>query len=337
MKNLYYHPTSVLLLDDDAGFIANLMLNLDGTFNYIKQTVPSLAIQYINSNSTLSSNNQKYAQLNFSSDQADPATQATEIKINIQLKTIHEKIYDPNRFNMLSSIIIDYHMPHITGLEVCHAIRKDSAIRKIMLTGNTEFDSAIHAFNNNLIQKYIVKNNKKMIPTINEVLISESQLFFASQTESLYKSITTLTKTCLDKAYYHQLFTQCYYSANAVEYYLLDIYGSSVFIDEQANVSYLIIMPDKQFDNLYNILLQYDAPITLLDLVKKKTAPYLYSKEDYDISPLNWESKMIPFKPLDSQQKYFFCYLHNDNSLQIIDKKRIKSFNEVTDKEPLIP
>jgi CheY-like chemotaxis protein len=75
-----------------------------------------------------------------------------------KIHEIYKVIYNPRRYEEISTVIVDYDMPSMKGLEFCEKLQ-NPYIRKILYTGVAGEGLAIEAFNKGLIDGYIRKGD----------------------------------------------------------------------------------------------------------------------------------------------------------------------------------
>ena len=86
-------------------------------------------------------------------------------------------IYDKKRFDHVAILVVDYEMPDINGIEFCQKL-KERKIFRIMLTAEADKDTAIKAFNNGLIDKFILKTNEELYLEITFAVQELTQRYF---------------------------------------------------------------------------------------------------------------------------------------------------------------
>lgn len=134
----FYHPTKVIFLDDNQGFLDAMALELHEEDNILMFTNPDGAMQLIKSS------NENVLQLttieeeNNNLDLNGNSVTTTSNMINM--------IYDPTRFNNVAVLVVDYSMPSINGIEFCKQL-SDKSVYKILVTAEADKDIAINAFN----------------------------------------------------------------------------------------------------------------------------------------------------------------------------------------------
>ncbi len=159
----FYHPTTVLLVDDDRNYLNQLQSLLSrNPAKYISDTNPRKALEIVENNLGI------YASTHGCFNYLEEEELET-YRMAVNVLEIHKMIYDPTRFDQISTIVIDYNMPGMNGLEFCKKIQH-TPIRKILLTGETDEMLAIDAFNKGLIDAYIRKHQIDFYPAIQETL-----------------------------------------------------------------------------------------------------------------------------------------------------------------------
>ncbi|MBW8309236.1 MAG: response regulator [Candidatus Paracaedibacteraceae bacterium] len=149
------------------------------------------------------------------------------------LYACHEEIYNPDRFNQVSCVLIDYDMPGVNGLAICEKI-KDSRIKKILLTGVADEQIAINAFNRGLIDYFIRKHDPNSPQLVLEFTQDAINRFFYDATQPAIESVikqSSWINSPLNLPDYRTFFAKLMHELQIIEYYLLDISGSFFALD----------------------------------------------------------------------------------------------------------
>lgn len=92
---------------------------------------------------------------------------------------------------------------------------------------------------------------------------------------------------------------------NICEFYLFDKQGSYLFLDQQANPSWLFIRNETGIKNSIQRAAQYGAPQSILDRLKNNEILSLYEEEDFKKrSNINWEEYLLPATIFESNNQY---------------------------------
>ena len=120
------------------------------------------------------------------------------LSINFDINGLHQTVYNHNRFSEISTLVVDYSMPSMNGIELCQQIKKiNKEIRIIMLTGEADQTLAVNAFNAGLINKFIVKNNADIVGATLESVLQQQKDYFLSLSDSVLNKKTRQTKRIL--------------------------------------------------------------------------------------------------------------------------------------------
>ncbi len=184
----FYFPTTVFFVDDSIDFLANLSLQLDPNLSFQLYDSPSNALAVLNSDSNPTTPIERF----FSRYHHTNDLPLTHHVIDLNLDKVHREVYNEPRFEQVSVVVVDFDMPSIDGLEFCRRI-KNSAIKKILLTGKADEKVAVQAFNEGIIDRFILKQNEDVIHTLNQAIVDLQQAYFR-QTERMLTDALAIGK-----------------------------------------------------------------------------------------------------------------------------------------------
>jgi CheY-like chemotaxis protein len=314
----FYHPTKVIFLDDNRAFLDALKLEFFDQINMKTFTDSDEALMFIENN-----NHYDYHSIfKLVSDVNVDTT--TDRVIGFDINQILNCIYDKKRFDYVSILVIDYDMPGANGVEVCQKI-KEKKVFKVMLTAEADKDTAIRAFNSGLIDRFIGKSSKDLY---SDVALAASELnhqHFIDLSKSImggnYSSINMLFKNTL----YQQLFSEVLKKSKAIEYYLVDNSGSMLFLDEDANPTWLLIQNSKKLTEQLDLIKGYDVPEKTINLIEnKEKILFLFSENEYKENISEWVNYMFDAKNMDDNYNYSIVKGNVTNS---IDWNRVVSYS----------
>jgi len=311
----FFMPTQSIIVDDHSTFLNKLVKDLDHPFSTYKSfTRPFEAIEFINSHA----NNGSIKQI---PDKIDRL-------VNGYLETFEELIYDKSRFEQISTLIVDYDMPGINGIEVCKRI-SSPYIQKILLTGAASDQLAIQAFNDKTIDYFINKSQPNLLEEIERVIGLAQDKYFSSLVHPL---INPSTPEALDMAgimdpafidFFHKFIRE----KNICEYYLLDSVGTYLLLTKEGHPSLLFL-----FDEITLTGHEEKIPSSKLtagiiqDLENNKKAICYYEFEgspSYNKS--YWKEFLLPLHKIEGNQPYYWAYTP---IIPYLNKEGIISFNE---------
>ncbi|WP_010302140.1 response regulator [Candidatus Odyssella thessalonicensis] len=304
-----YFPTKVVFVDDDGGVlkVINSFLD-DDVASYDFFTDPYKALDLINSSVPTD-----FIASNISSS-------------DTRIYEIYKAMYNPRRHAEVSTVIVDFQMPAMNGLEFCERI-KNPYIRKILFTGVADEDLAIQAFNKGLIHGYIKKQEPNKAKVINDFIRTSQIAYFKTLTDVLVGSIlkeinsTNPNETAFYDSVFIKYFEELIKEHKICEYYLKEPVGGFICLSRKGEVSTLYAFTAETLeDNQINTYATLGEFIDLedpsyADLIKdieedRKTLCYpFYGKGQIEINAHNWKDYVHTLDILEGNQPYYVAYV----------------------------
>ncbi len=302
----YYFPTKVFLVDDNKDFLMNFSLQLDPKLAYSLFESPHEALRYLLQDNKVSQLNKKVFS-EFHEGNSDPMSNQL---VKLDLTAIHKEIYDQQRFEEVSVIIVDYDMPGLNGLELCRRI-KDKPVKKILLTGKADEKLAISAFNEGLIDHFIQKNDADIISQINDSIKKLQNQYFLEATRAIIRLLGIENAGFLHDPVFIDLFATLCKKNNIVEYYLTETTGSFLMLDMQAKPSWLVTKYYKDLKLHYEIAENSEAPVEVLEALRSgEKLPYSWNTSDYyQVTGEQWQKQLHPSEELKGKDTYYYSYI----------------------------
>lgn len=316
--SLCYYPTTVMLLDDKKAFLEKLELSLINQCPTLIYDSSEKALEFLKS---------KYQSKVFIDQCSSAGEDAAPDHVNqdINIRNIRKIIYFPERFSEISTLVIDYAMPKINGIEFSRQIKQiHPHIKIILLTGEAGHSLAVEAFNAGIIDKFLRKDEQNIIDILTQSIHELQEKYFSELSEICINSVSRLKELyILNDPVFIQLFEKTCKENKIVEYYLLDNQGSFLFLDEKANASLLGIKSEDEIKGLIAHAEFEDAPSdSVIEILKsKKHIPFFYSDKDLESTPSQWEKYFHPAKKLSGKNTYYYAYVNNLNAYDIQPEK----------------
>jgi CheY-like chemotaxis protein len=314
----FYHPIKVVFLDDNPAFLDALELEFSEKINLKTLTNSDAALHL------------------FENTSPDITRSLFKLMSDVNLDTIHDRligfdisklldlIYDKNRFEHMPLLVVDYEMPTMNGIEFCEKL-KDKKIFKVMLTAAADQDTAIKAFNNGLIDKFILKTSDNLHSEIALGLHDLTQRYFRELTEKIMTGYNHAIQALFKNALYQQLFSKVLAQTQAVEYYLFDNSGSTLFLDKDAKPTWLIVRHVEELALQLDLLQGYDLPEKMMTAVaKKEKILVLFSEKEYKKPLTAWLEYMFDAKKLDNN---YYYTITQDQITDSIDWEKVISYS----------
>lgn len=306
MKNyknscLFYFPSTVLIIDNDSDFISELNEYLnEHQINTIPFAFTTSFLNYINNHvQPVSLNDFLHKENSYFSETT--------------LSELYKIVYNPNRFNQISVLIIDYELPNITGTELCSLIKIPN-IKKVILTNKASEKIAVEAFNQKIIDGFVFKEDlyNTLIDTITRL---QYEYFFDISYPIHY--LCNFKK----EPFLKNLINIELHNFSPIEYYLLNKNGSFIMFDADLNASALFVEDSKYFDHM--LLNKSILSNKIIDDLQNKKGIYV---SNY-ISPLFKNIEMtIPCNKINGIfDDYFYAGKQN---IAEIDVKNLISYKK---------
>ena len=169
----YYYPSTVVVIDDDRAFLDSFQFRYGSRLLCRTFDDAGAAIRHIERTTPATPRHSGCLEASFDAAIAlgvPPSDQAVIFHPSV----IRNVVHDPDRFAEVSVAIVDYDMPGENGIEICRRLR-DHPVRTVMLTGKADEKLATSAFNQGLIDRFVLKHDSATVDRLDE-LIAELQL-----------------------------------------------------------------------------------------------------------------------------------------------------------------
>jgi len=220
----FFWPTELVFVDDDLRVLDFLKIHMEKYYkNLIFFTNPLEALDYIK--------NKPDNLIDFI--QPKETLEYGEVSLNINLNKIHKLRNNVDRFKMTSTIIVDYMMPQLNGLEFLKELAF-SKCSKILLTSFLDDASAIENLNSKNIDCFLRKEpSDAFIQKLLRLIQYSENLFFEKLGNIFWSS--NKENFVYSDIHLQQYFDDTLRKLEIREYYLID-----------SNYNYLLIDKDNQ-------------------------------------------------------------------------------------------
>ena len=296
-----FYPTEVVFVDDSESYLQALSLFFQKVPGVILKTFknPQEALEYINARVVV--------QQGVNWEQENCFTpNCYALKLNVF--SLHRQIYNAHRYGQISVVIADYDLTekYMNGVEFCRRISGKN-IQKILFTGQADRSFVIQAFNDNVIQRYLSKNEVKDISDILEIVKAAQKRYFMSCTASLNIALCSNPQfpLAVHSEKFHQLFNRIVDQGNIIEYYLLDGVGSFLLVDVSNKAQLLVVQNEDQVKANYCDL-QDELEDKQLEALKSGALIYFNTRFWNDTHHQTY-GELIPAEVLvDGSNKFFY-------------------------------
>lgn len=165
----YFHPTQIVLIDDDINFLGNLSLQLDADLAYLLFDSTQKALAYLNRRQSSTIVRDRFFRETQPSRGKNGTAEDSRNLLEIDIEAISQEMHSSDRFSQISVVLVDYAMPQMDGLQFCESIT-DPHVKKILFTGVATESLAVDAFNEGLIDQYIRKHEHAVYDRLNRAI-----------------------------------------------------------------------------------------------------------------------------------------------------------------------
>ena len=316
----FYFPTTVVFVDDSRTFLSNLCLNLDPGLAYRQFESPFVALIEVNEASTAPPVIGELFSLYRHRNDTDPSRHV----IDLRLDMIHREMYNERRFEQVSTVVVDYDMPNINGLEFCRQL-KSRAIKKVLLTGKADEQMAVRAFNEKTIHRFIRKQDSDVMAQIDRA-IAELQLEYFEQIQQILSDTLAVgTHLFLFDPEFAQRFAQIRQELGIVEHYLSCTPDGILMLDTFGTLYLLIVQTEEMVRAQYEIAFDQQAPEALLKRMRSGNyVPYFWKTAGhYTPTYKNWSACLHPATELKGHTWYSYAVIKHPRAYS---RKHIRSY-----------
>jgi len=305
-----YYPTTILMVDDNKDLLADLSFGLMSGAPQYKSHYSTNPHEIMDILTRQGNTIESFIKNHVSVTEED--MDLAKAIVNIDIPSIHHVIYkkSPLRFNEYIVLIVDYAMPDMNGLELCKKIRRELhlPIKIIMLTGEADQTTAIKAFNDKLIDRFLVKGSEDYMQKLMTYIHELHEEYFNEMSNLIIESSRAHQPALLQKEpAFVELFNQIINQYQAVEFYLLEEPGSFLFLDARKNAIRLIVKTEEDMQTSYEIAAdERDTPKEKLDALKNRKKLVFFRDQKSHLQPAK-QWLLLEATPLKAQKTYYYA------------------------------
>ena len=322
----FYYPTTIVFVDDSNDFLMNFSLQFDPGLAYKLFTSPYGAIEYLETKE----HSKTAAALDgdvFSPNNDVIGCPTTMQTINLDLTNLYRKVYDQSRFDEVGIIVVDYSMPDINGLDVCQRL-ENQAMKKILLTGEADAQTAIDAFNDGIIDQFVLKSDPQVINKVAVIVRDMQHRYFREKLDLMAKLLTIDSPSYLEDSAFCELFYRLCKKHNIVEHYLTENTGTFLLLSAQGAANWLVVSTPEDIEMQIELANDNAAPA---ELVEKLTSGnyvlhFWEPARAYEVDPIEWDSYLYPAEKVVGRDTYHYAFVANP-SISPLDTESIVSYD----------
>ena len=289
----FYFPTQVVLVDDDLDFLDGISLLLDDGVSYRLFQSATEALHHVNQ----AHKQVSFLQRCYSNYKTGP--QESDSLSHVDVGKLYEEMYNPARFQTCSTVVVDYSMPEMNGLEFLMAL-ENPFVKKVLLTGQADMELAIKAFNKQLIDQFIDKHDPRLKQELNASIHYFREQYFRSSFKLITDPIVANNHDAfLADADFQEFFTSLRAETGCVEYYMIDHpHTGYLMVDASGNRQCLLLYSDVTLLEHAETLKQINAPSALIKAVGNGERIPTFNIQDDNLTErhtniVDWEASYL--------------------------------------------
>lgn len=320
-----YFPTTTVAIDDNRNFLEGIRLGLDEDLAHVLFDSPLEALDYLS---------QYEVNDSFTTKCMDKAHQVIDQStngqvVNLNLDAIYNAVYNKDRFKEISTVVVDYSMPGMNGIEFLQAI-KHMTCKKIMLTGQADQVLAVSAFNAGIIDKFILKSEVDVMAKVSQAIFELQRAYFLDASKSIYEDLESKRECCLNDKVFCDFFRNLCDEHHIAEYYLTQTPGSFLLLTMAGDVMWLLVKSSADMKVFYEFAKDYDAPEKVQAAIQAGTEiPHFWKERHfYSVKGRAWETFMHPAKKIEGDQDTYYYALAKDQMSSGLDVANVASYDD---------
>ena len=301
-QSLFYFPSTLVWLDDDLATLTHFSAPFETAYPSKKFSDPNDAAAFFEHYTPPLSlipflnpiiEDDKYDTLNHS-------------PVDFNVLSIPALRDYTKRQQEISVLISDLNMPNLNGIELCQRL-EGLPMKKILLTSEEDHKLAISAFNEGIIDKFILKSQENASEKLQKHIQQLSQQYFVERSQFLLSHLEAEHRLpTSDPVFIHFFKTWCEEN-NIQEYYLFDKNGSFVCINKDNKIFHFIIYTNKNLDYLAKLYKSQEIPGLYEPITARSKIPFLgIGKESWQFHNPNWNDHLYNFNILKGREDYYW-------------------------------
>jgi len=303
----FYHPTSILVLDDDPLFLESLDFQFSEEVSCQTFTRPDAALEHLRAQTDQHPNFGRYFR-DVSEMQPGKTNRFGDLVLKLQLSELQSIIDDRAREQRVSVAVVDYDMPKMTGVEFSRAIR-DLPVKIILLTGKAGLETAIGAFNEGVIDCFLQKQDSGVTYALRREIKRLQKQYFAELSAPIQSALALQKPTFLDDPTFIELFRDLSEKHEIVEHYICDAPQGIMMRDAEGNESFLLISDAESAESQSAAAESQGAPGDMVRLLRTRKAHAWFPTNGGQYHPdyqSSWTRFIWPAQSLSSSSRWFY-------------------------------
>jgi CheY-like chemotaxis protein len=321
----YYHPTTVVIVDDNDLFLHTLDLRMPSEMAYQLFHDARVALQRVNRGQSCPS----IPERSLSAIRSGSSWRDSVIRLD--LSVIEDEINNQGRFGRVSVVIVDYAMPEMNGLEFCRRIT-DPMIKKVLLTGVADEKLAVKAFNEGSIDRFIPKNSPGTLDLVVAFAQDLQQSYFVDQQRAFSESLSLTPPRFLSDRAMAQHFEALRDQSEVVEHYLVGDPPGFLMLTSAGQILRMVVLSEPEAERQVEFAERFGAPRSVIEeLVDRRRIAFFFETPDPLGDAFSWGEYLHPAQTVRGDGQTWHIALISGPPIDIDFDASISSFDAYLD------
>jgi CheY-like chemotaxis protein len=294
----YFHPTEVVVVDDQSATLDAIRRLMPPRMLFRGFTDPEVAYGHIDEKlRARPSLVERSVRLHRSQD--------ADALVHVDFNQIEREITNSNRFSLPTVLVTDYLMQTMSGIELCRRL-KHHGIKKVLLTGVADESTAVAAFNDGLLDRFVLKSSPDALERAVSYASELQRMWFSEQQNAFLRSpaIAAVFANKDVMAHVHALLER----GGFVEYYVTIGPLGYMALDMEGNATRILLIDDEDRATQFAYARQHGAPQDVLDELGPGTSIAYFFEDagDFDSGEYPWHSLLAPATRVDADGASWF-------------------------------
>lgn len=309
---LVYHPTTLYWIDDDSLFLNIATDRFKEDYAIKTSTSPDEAIKFFDGYESYIN---PFIFLR-GCDEHENYDLTNHLPVDLNFNAIRKTRYCSDKLKDIAVMIVDYRMPEMSGIDLCKQLSMIPT-KKILLTGDADFQDAIDAFNKGIINYFIRKDDPNIDIVLCENVNRLSHEYFIDRTKPVFHHIESDVKLPHGDPVFVKFFSNLCQEKNIKEFYLSDKNGGILLVDTNGNLFYLVVHTDRTLNNFIELHNEDNDAVFFVKTVKDRNKiPFFgVGKEIWGSEPLSWNDYFYAPNILEGREKYYWTWVSLKNNI----------------------
>jgi len=300
---LIYHPTTLYWIDDDSLFLNIAADCFKENYAIKTSTSPNEAKNFFDGY-------QSHIDLSIflrGCDEHEDYDLTDHLPIDLDFNAIRQVHNSSNKLKDIAVMIVDYRMPDMSGIDLCTQL-STVPTKKILLTGDANFQDAINAFNKGIINYFVCKDDPNIDMILFENVDRLSKEYFIDRTKPIFHHIESDSKLPHSDPVFINFVNKLCKEQNIKEYYLSDKNGGILLVDVNGKLSYLVVHTDRTLNNFVDLHgKDGEATFFVKSVINRNKIPFFgVGKAMWGPEAVSWRDYFYTPKILEGREKYYW-------------------------------